>query len=304
MENCFANFLQNNGLYDSIEITQDNFNEFCDLIGGEVRISEYCTKCKVKRVFTMEPIKFVAPSKQKEDITLLNLRDVLVHYQSIQTILSDPRIKQPIVNDEWDWNLPETKAETRIIIFPFVCAMDDDHHLDYIVKTEGNKMIKIGQYPSVADLSFPDFNEFKKEIDKDSLNELRRANGLYAHGIGVGSYVYLRRIFEHIIDITRQDAQNDESIDFSGFESLKVADRIQLLKDYLPDMITSNQSLYRITSKGIHELNEKECIRYFPVLRDAILMILQQWSEKRKQDEVKKELERQLSNIETNLSSK
>lgn len=35
MSNVFAEFLVNQGLYDKIEITEDNINDLCDLIDGK-----------------------------------------------------------------------------------------------------------------------------------------------------------------------------------------------------------------------------------------------------------------------------
>ena len=34
--------------------------------------------------------------------------------------------------------------------------LNDEHHFDYIVLTTDISMTKIGQYPSVADMTFPD----------------------------------------------------------------------------------------------------------------------------------------------------
>ena len=59
MSNCFADFLQQSGLYDTIEINRDNITDLCDLIGGRVKISEYCSECKEDRVFSMQPIEFL-----------------------------------------------------------------------------------------------------------------------------------------------------------------------------------------------------------------------------------------------------
>ena len=72
--------------------------------------------------------------------------------------------------------------------------MDSTHHLDYIVLTNENGMKKIGQYPSVADLTFPELKEYRKIMTKDDEKEFKRAIGLYASGIGIGSFVYLRNL--------------------------------------------------------------------------------------------------------------
>ena len=67
-------------------------------------------------------------------------------------------------------------------------------------------------------------------------------------------------------------------------------------------MINSNPTIYGIVSKGIHELSEDDCIRYFPVLKESIIMILRQWAQKKKEEEDAKILEASLSKITTELS--
>jgi hypothetical protein len=54
VDNVFGNFLVENGLYDTIEITKENIYELADLVGGHVRINAYCTKCGENRVFSCE----------------------------------------------------------------------------------------------------------------------------------------------------------------------------------------------------------------------------------------------------------
>jgi hypothetical protein len=50
--------------------------------------------------------------------------------------------------------------------------------------------------------------------------------------------------------------------------------KLSLVKSQLPDFLLNNKNVYSILSKGIHELNENECNTYFPVLRNAIEIIL------------------------------
>ena len=301
MSNCFADFLQKAGLYDSITITESNIDELCDLIGGKIKLSEYCTECKEMRVFAMEPITFVFEIDD-EKRQMRSLAEELVSHQHVQQMKRTPRPGDAVKIREWYWTNWQTEKATRIMVFSFICAMDTDHHLDYIIRTDGNTMVKIGQFPSYADLSFPELDEFKKEIDKASMKEFRRAIGLHAQGIGVGSYVYLRRIFERILDAAKRQADSDASVDLSNYESMRVSERIKLLKAYLPDMINSNPTIYGIVSKGIHELSEDDCIKYFPVLQEAIFIILRQWAQKRKEQDAIKKLEASISDIATELS--
>lgn len=93
--------------------------------------------------------------------------------------------------------------------------------------------------------------------------------------IGAGSFIYLRRIFENLIEETRQEAASqDPKWNNSTFEGSKMDHKIKLLKDYLPDYLIENRKLYAILSKGIHELTEKECLELFPKVELAIELIL------------------------------
>ncbi len=173
--------------------------------------------------------------------------------------------------------------------------------LDYVVITDGYKFKKVGQFPSVADLSFPELKEYNKILSKDDLKEFKRAIGLHAQGIGVGSYVYLRRIFERIIDTAKGKAISEGTIDEQTYKDSRVDERIKMLANYLPKALVDNPVFYGIVSKGIHELSEEDCILYFPVLKDFIFMILRQWEQIRKDEEATKQLQASLSKIAGNI---
>ena len=168
--------------------------------------------------------------------------------------------------------------------------MDNTHHLDYIVLTNENKMKKIGQYPSVADLSLPELKEYRKVMTKEDEREFKRAIGLYASGIGIGSFVYLRRIFERIILTASEKAIKDGKIEKEQFEKARVKERIKMLADYLPTTLVDRPEFYGIVSKGIHELSEDDCIEFFPIMQKFIIMILRQLEKARKDKEDEKNL--------------
>ena len=47
-----------------------------------------------------------------------------------------------------------------------------------------------------------------------------------------------------------------------------------MLKDVLPTFLVNNVSIYSILSKGIHELEEDECLVCFPIIKTGIELIL------------------------------
>ena len=66
------------------------------------------------------------------------------------------------------------------------------------------------------------------------------------------------------------------NLDFNevAFTSARMNERIQMLSDYLPDFLVEHHNIYSILSKGIHELSEEECKKYFMVLKESIEIIL------------------------------
>lgn len=197
--NVFAEFLQTKGLYDSIEINEGNIDDLIVLVAGRVKIDCYCPTCKEMRVFSMASIPFALIDNSGNTFwhpladELQNLQNMLKRGR----IVSGPGEKQE--KSEWMWSNWQTASATRIMIFSFVCAMDESHHHDYVVTTNNNQMTKIGQYPSITDLTFPELDIYKKVISPDDRKEFGRAIGLFASGIGAGSYVYLRRILERLL---------------------------------------------------------------------------------------------------------
>jgi len=142
------------------------------------------------------------------------------------------------------------------------------------VDTQEKYMMKVGQYPSVADIHIGEIKQYKKVLPDDKLREFTKAIGLAANGVGIGSFVYLRRIFEFLIVEASINAVKDNIIDNKTFTDARMEDRIKMLKSYLPAFLVENKSIYAILSTGVHELSEDECLSYFDIMRTSIELIL------------------------------
>ena len=289
--NVFARFLQQKGLYDTMDITEGNINELIALLDGRVRIDSYCAECKTERVFTMSPLTYYTECGDNK--VERKLSDEVMSLQK-HIYGSETEYKKENGGD-WQWKNWQIDEVARVIVFKFVCSMDSEHHLDYIVMAYNKTFRKIGQYPSIADLEFPVLDIYKKVLSINDRKEFGRAIGLYASGIGAGSYVYLRRIFERLLIQAKTNA--GKAIDDELFNKAHVDEKIIMLKDYLPKMLTDNTVLYGVLSKGVHQLSEEDCIEYFPVLRDCIFMILNEWDEMRKKKEKEESIGKALSQI-------
>lgn len=169
----------------------------------------------------------------------------------------------------------ENRINSKLPIdFIFKCQRDESHIFHFTLLTYENKVTKIGQYPSIADLQLHKIEKYRT-ILKDDYRDFSKAIRLNSQEIGAGSFVYLRRIFENLIEETRQIASEQEANwENNVFEGSRMDNKIKLLKDYLPDILVENRSLYAILSKGIHELTEQECLDLFPNVQLAIELIL------------------------------
>ena len=298
-DNVFANFLQTAGLYTSIEINKDNIQDLILLLDGKVRISVYCKECKTERVFTMSPyIYFV---DEPNECYSLKLSEEVLGMQK-QYVLENSKSPGGPANKEntvWKWKNWQIEDASRVLVFKFVCSMNEEHHLDYVVLTTDNSMIKIGQYPSIADMTFPELDDYKHVISKQDRKELGTAIGLFANGVGAGSYVYLRRILERLIDQAKVRA--GDKVSDEEFEQARVAERIKMLQRYLPEILIKNKTIYGILSKGIHELSEEECREYFPVVKECIYQILGMWESERRKQADEDALSKALSSISSSI---
>ena len=135
---------------------------------------------------------------------------------------------------------------------------------------------KCGQYPSYADVTEGSLKQYRGALSSQDAYELSRATRLAAHGVGIGSFVYIRRIFERLIQKRFDEFKSEKSWDAEHFKRMSMDERIELLKDHLPDFLVSSRKLYGILSIGIHLLKEDECLSFFDVARRSIIFIVEE----------------------------
>lgn len=90
--------------------------------------------------------------------------------------------------------------EALIISKEFRCSRNPDHRFCFIFRWHKTALTKIGQFPSKATLDEAKIKEYKDVLNGQFMKEFVRAIGLASHGVGIGSFVYLRRIFERLIE--------------------------------------------------------------------------------------------------------
>ena len=183
-----------------------------------------------------------------------------------------------ILNSHGRENALLRKGEIR-----FLCTRDTSHAISVYYVGNGNSFLfefhKAGQYPSHADISNAQLNRYNKILDRKDRSEIGRANGLAAHGVNIGAFVYLRRVFERLI--WRVFEESGVNIDLTEFKNLRMGQKIEALKNELPSFLSENVQIYGLLSVGIHELSEEECGGFYEVLRESIMLILDQEREQK-----------------------
>lgn len=167
-----------------------------------------------------------------------------------------------------------------IFVLRFSCSRDQKHQACFIFHSHDGILQKIGQYPSLADIAVPDLQKYRPILGDETFRELSRAVGLASHGVGVGAFVYLRRIFEGLIEKAQQEAATEQNWDESSFENSRMDEKIAMLKQHLPRFLVDNRSLYGIMSIGVHTLSEAKCLEAFPIVRVGIELMLDEHLER------------------------
>lgn len=147
---------------------------------------------------------------------------------------------------------------------------------------------KVGQFPSLADIANDEANKFRSVLNKEDSSELHKAIGLAAHGVGIGSFVYMRRIFERLVYSRFHEAKDANQWNEEEFLRLRMNEKVHFLSGHLPSFLVENSRIYSILSVGIHELSEAQCLSYFEMLKQSIIIILEE-DKARKEEKQRRE---------------
>ena len=181
-------------------------------------------------------------------------------------------------------NLGKLKEVQGFGSFRLVCARNGQHALNFWHRFSGDMVEKVGQHPSLADIANDEAATYRSVLSKSDASELHKAIGLAAHGVGIGSFVYLRRLFERVIYGRFAEFKEAEGWDEEDFLKLRMDDKVKFLKGHIPDFLYENRKMYSILSRGIHELSEEVCLRAFEPLKLSIKIVLEE--DKKKQEEL------------------
>ena len=186
------------------------------------------------------------------------------------------------------------------------CARDPEHKLRvwFYADDKAQTFVKVGQDPSLADIANDEARVFDKQLEPVDQEELHRAIGLAAHGIGIGSFAYLRRVFERLLKRSFDLNKVRNAWSEKDWSDRRVRERLQLMSSVLPDFLNETPALYGILSKGLHELSEDECSATFPVLKFAIVEILEDEKRSLERRRLRDDAAKHIAKLKTSHDSK
>ena len=253
-----SDLIVNLGLYQKVAISKDDIEELELFINGKYQFDAYCIECEKDSPFNV----IMPPSR--------NIGGPSNSASMSPSLTGESKFDIDQYNQR---SFDQLISNNKFVVKVFACSRNNDHRIIIQCIISDKSIMKYGQYPSYADLNQQDISKYRK-ILKDRYVEFSRANGLYSHGIGIGSFVYLRRIFEELIEEAHLTAKKNSDWDENQYINKRMNERIGILRDFLPSFLVNNEEIYGILSKGIHELEEEECKGIYPVVKAGIELIL------------------------------
>lgn len=194
-------------------------------------------------------------------------------------------------------------SQYKIVSLECKRKSNDLLHFFVFVDNDTDTVTKVGQFPALAELQFAEIGKkYDKILPKEELKNLKKAIGLASHDAGAGSFVYLRRIFENLISETYENNVTELGVAEADFKKNRMEDKVEIIKEFLPSQLVEMRAIYRILSKGVHELTEEECRRYFNPLKFSIELILDQRIDNQKKQKRNEEVKKQLQDIHQEIS--
>lgn len=280
-------------IYKRIDISQIDEKFIHELIFDDFTIDAYCISCNKNSTFKTIP-RF---NKDERKYFLKHYHKLFDKAEEIGLLKNYTGMIIMGGNEKKDY-------KDLSFIVKFQCTRNTEHELVYLVMIMDNHIIKVGQFPSFEDLKEYDYKKYYKILSRTRIEELKKALRCYSHGYGIGAYTYLRRIFEDQIITAYNENKDKLEITENDFKNLDMDDKIEKLKDYLPELLVKEKSLYKILSAGIHELSEEICLKHFDTIRIGLELILHQKVDIKEKEEREKEFNKNKNRIHQDIPSK
>lgn len=287
---------------ESIEITENNPKTIFNFIIDRSAYDHYCNNCNRIKTFIQSQKQSVIVDGTFNDNHAINMYNPKLNDKVITYEKSD---YSSLSNNSSSITIYDINS--RFFIFKKLECPTCDEKLTMIFLYEKNCIAKVYQSFISDIIKDEDIQQFKKMklLNEEDLKELNNANKCKKLGMNIASFVYMRRIFENMLQRIYEAHQSEVTIkdDSKKFTDLFVKDKVKLLKPYLPILMNEEVSsdkyikLYKLLSEGIHKLNEDICESLYNIIKELLLMILEKEMQEKKNRKNLAELETSFNKI-------
>ena len=159
----------------------------------------------------------------------------------------------------------------------FTCTNNESHvyKMSILLAIKSDKLIiqKVGQYPEATILGKFDGERYKNILRRinDSYCDYKNAEKSYKYGLHSGAYVYLRRVYENMINYYISKNKDKDTPIFKSTE-----EKINYIKNCFDEKIRDYLNpLYSALSCGIHVMKDSECEENYKHLKTVLDIQLQ-----------------------------
>lgn len=183
-------------------------------------------------------------------------------------------------------------------------VMSDEvrQYYESVKKVEGYVIIrKIGQYPSMADMQYLQSDKYRR-ILKKHYRDYSLALGLLASGVGCGSFIYLRRVLEFLVERLHKECIELEKWNEEEYQKCDFNNKIRMIEHFGKVIIPSElepvrKKIYGVLSKGVHQSSDQECMEVFPYVKYALELIMDEQIVQLEKKEKLSELQKRLNSF-------
>lgn len=279
-------------------IQDEELGKIVAFISDRTAYDYYCEKCKKIKTFIQNKDKNIIVKTTFGYIDALNMYTLQAGEKKIEYTTS-----------QYSTFYEESfyKDNSEFYIFKFFECPTCENRLVMIFLFK-NKMIRKVYQSFISNImNTEDIIRYQKMklLDSEDLMDLNKANECKKNGLNIAAFVYMRRIFENML----QRIYNKNKIEIhikdesKEFTDLYVKDKVKLLKEYLPTVLNENSKsdkytkIYKILSEGIHKLDEETCENLYNMVKDLLLLILERECELQKEKDSIKELDSNFNKI-------
>ena len=150
------------------------------------------------------------------------------------------------------------------------------HKATFYFQVEEGKLVKVGQYPSIADIHYGERLAFSEALGEARTREIDKAVELASEGKGLGAITYLKKLIDSLLHDFDQDNGVSAILGASMDYQQKMAALSAQKVNSIPDFLVHHPEFYAVLNTDLQTLTEEECLTSFEGLKTVVFFLADQ----------------------------